>query len=141
MADYRNADGGVYGLCAKGWSCSLAARYQDYVGRNAQRWMACIFSSWKARGDYKTIQIERLDAEGNAAMSRTLSADRLVLSCGMTVHPKNGRLMLLEKALRLRATNTMYMLWNWIRICGKYRSMSVDSVTRRITAFRFCPDA
>ncbi len=30
-------------------------------------------------------------------MSRTLSADRLVLSCGMTVHPKNGRLMLWKR--------------------------------------------
>ena len=43
---------------------------------------------------YSPIHIERVDADGNVLLSRTLSADRLVLSCGFAFQPDSGRLMI-----------------------------------------------
>ena len=139
IVDYRNADWAYTVYALKDGAVLWQREYQNYVGMKCPGDGYLYILKLEGEGDYKAIQIERLDAEGNAVMSRTLSADRLVLSCGMTVHPENGRLMLFGKGVA--ASRNQYNVYV-MELDQDMREISVD--VRRFCykkdySFSVCP--
>jgi len=68
--------------------------YRQYIGIRCPG-DGYLYVLQKERGEkYSPIHIERVDADGSVLLSRTLSADRLVLSCGFAFQPDSGRLMI-----------------------------------------------
>ena len=139
MADYRNADGAYTVYALKDGAVLWQREYQNDVGMKFPEDGYLYILKQEGEGDYKVIQIECLDAEGNAAMRRTLSADRLVLSCGMTIHPENGRLMLFGKGVA--ASRNQYNVFV-MELDQDMREISVD--VRRFCykkdySFSVCP--
>ena len=68
--------------------------YRHYIGIRCPG-DGYLYVLQKERGEkYSPIHIERVDADGSVLLSRTLSADRLVLSCGFTFQSDSGRLMI-----------------------------------------------
>lgn len=139
MADYRNADWAYTVYALKNGAVLWQREYQEYVGMRCPGDEYLYILKLEGEGNYKAIQIERLDAEGNTTMSRTLSADRLVLSCGMTVHPENGRLMLFGKGVA--ASRNQYNVFV-MELDQDMREISVD--VRRFCykkdySFSVCP--
>ena len=69
MADYRNADWAYTVYALKNGAVLWQREYQDYVGMRCPGDEYLYILKLEGEGDYKAIQIERLDAEGNTTMS------------------------------------------------------------------------
>lgn len=83
-----------------------------------------LYVSWaKSDKPYSPIQIDRIDADGKVLLSRTLSADKLVLSHNLTLHPDNGHLMLCGKGVS--ASRNQFNAFV-MELDGEMREVSLD---------------